>query len=239
MEWAKGCGGCSFGLLPGGGFCDCRAGQARRVASEKRARMDEELRTGTKPHALTLDAIPVHYRAFTWSDTIRFMVDAPKVDAARRVRHWIAEPGVGLFLTGPVGSGKSTLAFLGAKDFLLRGVQVAVVQYQGFMTELGAADYAESAGAILRLSSVQVLVVDDLGALERARNGRVEPETPRRVEIIAQILTARINGNLPTIITSNLSLNQVGQQFGDPVKSRIGSFDHVLVNGRDLRGKHE
>ena len=39
--------------------------------------MDEELRTGTKPHALTLDAIPVHYRAFTLvRHKTRFMVDA-------------------------------------------------------------------------------------------------------------------------------------------------------------------
>lgn len=235
-EWAKGCGGCSFGLKSSGGYCDCRAGEARKRGDEKREEMDRQLVGGRRSEPLSLEVIPQRYREFTWGKVLQQLKESGKIQALRAAKAWADNPSTGLLLLGPVGSGKTTFAALVAMEFLREGVPVRFEPYALLMTSLGSMGFNESSHEIMKLTRVPLLVLDDLGAVERSRGSSVDQETARRVEIVSQIVSSRIASGFPTIITSNLNLAQLGEQFGKPFGSRLQELDSITLNGRDMRG---
>lgn len=71
-----------------------------------------------------------------------------------------------------------------------------------------------------------LLVIDDLG---------VSTRTASQIEILLEIVNARNNYNLPTIFTTNLSLDAIKKHYGSRVFSRLNEFKFLETAKKDLR----
>ncbi|GAB6179171.1 ATP-binding protein [Desulfotomaculum defluvii] len=110
----------------------------------------------------------------------------------------------GLYLYGPVGSGKTFLACCIANYILTRtNIDLLFVVVPDLLQRIRSSWNDKSVDAetehslVEKVSSVQFLILDDLGA---------HNYTEWTLNTLYKILNYRANRNLPTIITSNLDL---------------------------------
>lgn len=130
---------------------------------------------------------------------------------------YISEPGrekKGLLLYGDVGTGKSFMAACIANELDRRG-------YITHMTDCGRIirdmwHETDKRGYIERYNKVELLVLDDLGA---------EMSTAYQTEQVFHIIDCRCNAGLPTIITTNVPIDEI-KKPKDTEKARI--YDRVL-----------
>lgn len=135
---------------------------------------------------------------------------------------------LGLVLSGTVGCGKTGLAVAIAHQLHMRGKRVRIGTFTEILDEMrpqAAGGNPETAPADLYKPAL--LVLDDLG-------------TQKMTDFVSERLFAIVDGRhqrkLPTIITTNLDLTQLNQQFGSRVVSRIVEVSRfVTLTGADLR----
>ncbi len=144
------------------------------------------------------------------------------------------------FISGPVGSGKTYLAVAFLADscsrvlaanpdcqaagaWFTRAVDL-FMRLRSSFKEYGPAELIED------FSRCKFLVIDDLGT---------ERDTPLVQEAIYAILDYRVGHLLPTIVTSNFSLDRIAGQYGDygeRIASRLAGLGPSLtLKGRDRR----
>jgi len=123
---------------------------------------------------------------------------------------------LGLVLSGGRGVGKTHLARVVANFMQLRCVMVAecdlVARIQASYS--GSGEPEET--IIGRLRRAEFLVIDDLGT------AHVRAESQTWIEgIYWRILDRRYERKLPTMVTTNLDLAQIGLRIGDRAMSRL------------------
>ena len=126
----------------------------------------------------------------------------PKVsDACQRyVECWeeMKANNIGVLFYGSVGTGKSFLASCIGNGLLDRQVPVAATNFPRLLNLLQGT--YEKQALLDRLSIYKLLIVDDLG---------VERDSAYAEEQIFNIIDARSNSELPVIVTTNLTLEEM------------------------------
>jgi len=139
----------------------------------------------------------------------------------------------GLFLEGQFGSGKTHLAAAAANALLEADVDVLFLVVPEFLDQLRGSyrreyDGMDETELIRRAYEAPVLILDDLGAhnyTEWVRNK------------LFAIINHRYNRNLPMIFTTNLTLNEMKENIGSRITSRILEMSraYCLLVQRDIR----
>ena len=150
----------------------------------------------------------------------------------------------GYFLTGPSGVGKTHLAVAIMRHWIASGradrwqdngtwmpIKRTMAMFVS-VPELLDSVRAEFAGgnsieAVLKYARQQVLVIDDLGA---------EKTSDWTFTTIYSVISKRVNYILPTIVTSNMSIEQI-RQWEPRIASRLSGLKVIIMQGKDKRIK--
>lgn len=141
-----------------------------------------------------------------------------------------------VFIHGGAGVGKTHLAVA----YLVREIQakgeaskvfIRSVDLMNRLRDSFRSSYNRPASEIISdFSRYRFLVIDDLGA---------ERHTDLVQEALYDVLDFRAGHRLPTVITSNFSLDRVAEHYGDfgeRIASRIAGMGGILaLKGRDRR----
>ncbi|MFY0542954.1 primosomal protein DnaI [Brevibacillus sp. H7] len=120
----------------------------------------------------------------------------------------------GMYVHGPFGVGKSYLMGAVARELSERNIASLMVYVPDFVREMKDSIADQSyAGKMELLKEVPVLILDDIGA---------ENLTPWiRDEVLGVILNQRVNNHLPTLYTSNYSLEELEEHLSISNGNRI------------------
>jgi DNA replication protein DnaC len=150
---------------------------------------------------------------------------SPKdTEALKAARQWYQGQKAWLLLCGGVGAGKSVAAGWCVVEVVKGGGTASQRKSQ----ELARLSGFESGAVELeRLKHIDLLVVDDVGAENVSEWGRA---------VLFELLDARHEERLRTVLTSNLSPNALASHLGERLADRIREDASVVqVGGTTLR----
>lgn len=138
----------------------------------------------------------------------------------------------GLLMTGEPGRGKSGAMWAIYRELVETDhparvdARKTVTLLRMLMPESGI----DANGEIRRLSDVDLLLLDDVGA---------QKGTEWKDERLYEILDSRYEGCLPTVVTTNVPPDQMSEQLGDRLGSRFKeqAFQLTFFGGPDLRSQ--
>ncbi len=224
---------CPLGVCDGSGWilgpedvarpCDCREQRRRTSRSRGIASVIPPRYRG-----VSLDRPPV-------SDMAR---DLESRRAVTDVSAYIDEmderlaAGRGLWLFGDTGTGKTTLAMLVSKAALQAGHSVAIYSLPKLLARIRRTYDSEPGGdsylsLFERLTSVDLLHIDDLGA---------EKRTDWVLEQLYALVNERYEAQKSILVTTNLPHEELEEQIGTRTVSRLSQVcDEVPLFGSDRR----
>jgi DNA replication protein DnaC len=148
------------------------------------------------------------------------------VDFAQQPRGW-------LLLFGPCGVGKTHLAAAAANVALDRDEQVLFTVVPDLLDHLRATFGPSSEIAYDErfelIRSVPLLVLDDLGTESATAWARAK---------LYQIINHRYNAQLPTVITSNRSLDTLDERIVSRMSGQAFGGEILRINAKDYRRRH-
>jgi DNA replication protein DnaC len=225
---------CPVGACDGSGWvigddematpCECRE---RRIAQARLRGVRSVL--PTKYQGVSLDRPPL-------SEMARSPRSRAVVDHVRRYLDELADnlaEGRGLWLTGDIGTGKTTLAMLVSKTAIEAGHSVAIYSLPRLLARIRRT-YDDAAGELSyldffnRLTSVDLLHIDDLGA---------EKRSDWVLEQLYAIVDERYVSNRAMLVTTNLDVGALEEQIGPRTVSRLVEIcgDPLPLFGDDQR----
>jgi DNA replication protein DnaC len=142
------------------------------------------------------------------------------------------QEGRGLWLFGDTGTGKTTLAMLISKAALEGGKTVAIYSLPKLLARIRRTYDSEPGGDSYlsffeRLTSVDLLHIDDLGA---------EKRSDWVLEQLYALVNERYEAQRSILITTNLPHPELEEQIGSRTVSRLTQIcDEVEVRGEDRR----
>ncbi len=160
--------------------------------------------------------------------------DYEKLDAMMDIKLSKREHHQDLFLYGSVGVGKTwTMAAL-IRKYVYEGYECERVNFDSFCVKVRStfspATKTTAWGMTEKLKSVDKLFIDDLGL-------RSAPESQFAYDTFYDILNKRQEKMLPTYISSNKNIEQLGQVFDERIASRLQTAVVVEIKGADRRRK--
>jgi DNA replication protein DnaC len=224
---------CPLGVCDGSGWilgpedvaraCDCR---------------DDRLNRGRSRGISSV--IPPRYRGVSFdrppvSDMGR---DLQTKIAVSQVRGYVDDldsqlaEGRGLWIWGDTGTGKTTLAMLISKAALEAGRTVAIYSLPKLLARIRRTYDSEAGGDSYlsffeRLTSVDLLHIDDLGA---------EKRSDWVLEQLYALINERYETQRSMMITTNLEHEQLEEQIGPRTVSRLAQIcEEVRIVGDDRR----
>lgn len=192
--------------------CKC---DRERAEEEKRRREREEAAKQVKKlrNASLMDA---RFFEARFENCIETEANRQNLRICKRyVERWDAmkDARQGLLFWGTIGTGKSFAAACIANALMDRGVPVAMTSFVKLLDIMNE-EYADD--VMQRLMKCQLVIFDDLGA---------ERETPYAFEKVFNIVDTRERSNLPMIVTTNLTIDQLANE---PDERRARVYDRIL-----------
>lgn len=215
---------CPLGLCDGSGFTvdeqtntasDCRC-RAHRIARRRIASLEGR--------------VPKRYRGASFDRPPVLGMPEPVVAAVRSyIRNLNARlrEGRGLWIVGDVGTGKTTLAMIVSSAAIEAGHSVAIYSLPRLLNLIR--DEIGTDNSLLdlldRLSSVDLLHIDDLGA---------QHTTPWRLEQLYSIIDARYQANRAIVASTNLMPADLARQMGQQILTTVteGGTGHAIEERR-------
>jgi DNA replication protein DnaC len=222
---------CELGICDGSGFVidestatarDCRCRPLRIAATRARA----------------LEArIPKRYRAISFEHSDVIDIERRCPTQVREIRAFVREigpnldAGNGLWLTGSFGTGKTALAMIVSKAAIDAGRTVAIYSCPRLLSVIResidgpsrSGGGRSSGGGVLdfldRLAAADLLHIDDLGA---------EHRTDWVLEQLYTIINSRYEDERSTLVTSNLGRDELAEQLGERIVSRLEGMCEIL-----------
>ena len=150
---------------------------------------------------------------------------------ARQFPHY---PLKNLLLSGGTGLGKTFLSGCIAREVSQRGYSVVyetvIDLFSAFETRRFTRDAQEERQAredTRRYLRCDLLILDDLGS---------EMTGPLAQAALYEVVNSRLQADRRTIISTNLSLEQIGERYTPQITSRIGGlFRELTFYGQDIR----
>ena len=216
-----------------GRTCDC----VRRVMQQLRRKEIEEL---SSLSISSFDTMQLDYYPNTVDKALGESVRSYMAGVLADLRDYAADfsPATreSLLLVGNAGLGKTHAALAIAGEVLRQNYDVIYVSCPDFFGKLEALHFGTDPGGeeetlFQTACNADLLILDDLGA---------EFATTFTGAVVYQLLNTRLNKRLSTIISTNLSLQELLKLYGERVFSRIiGSYVPLFFVGQDIRQKKE
>lgn len=133
-----------------------------------------------------------------------------------------------LFFLGKTGIGKTFISSMIAKSLIEKGFYVAFDSVGNFLTEIENEHFGRTSGDTKTiLLNADLLILDDLGS---------EFSSSFNDSTLYSIIDSRINSDMPTIISTNLSLSELEAKYDQRIISRLtGLFTPIRFFGTDIR----
>lgn len=138
-----------------------------------------------------------------------------------------------IFISGATGVGKTHLAKCMANELISRGKVVRLTTsfalLQDFKNSDNSFDAEEKDALIEKYLNTEILFIDDLGT---------ELRNTKTSQYLYLVLNERKIKKLPTIITTNMKIDEIKDYYDERVLSRISNKDTSIllyIDNRDLR----
>lgn len=136
-----------------------------------------------------------------------------------------------LLFCGGTGLGKTHLSTAIAGEIVQKGFDVLYESAPNLLSAFEAERFGRSLTASVsdtsRYLTCDLLVIDDLGA---------ELSNNFTVGVLYNLINTRIVSRKPTIISTNLSLDEIRTRYTDRIASRLlGEYSVMRFEGRDIR----
>lgn len=138
-----------------------------------------------------------------------------------------SERSPSLLFMGGTGLGKTHLSSAMAMSILDKGCDVIYDTAQSIFSAYEKNRFNREDNETARYTECTLLIIDDLGA---EMGGNMAEST------LYNILNARMNAQLPTVISTNLSPKEIKAKYDDRIISRLfGQFMLLQFEGKDIR----
>ena len=134
-----------------------------------------------------------------------------------------------LLLTGSTGLGKTFLLHAMADRLIERSRNVLIISAYRMIEMLRQNWFGNEEGAP-ELLDAEVLMIDDLGSEPLIQNVTVEQ--------LFNLLNERQNRRLSTIISTNLTMDEIKSRYTERIASRLRARDSwkvITLEGKDIR----
>ena len=157
----------------------------------------------SKKRRVRLIGMPKDVINISWDDVL--LDDANRIKAYQAVASFISDyPNQkGVYLYGQFGVGKSYMMAAMANELAGKGISTTLIHYPSFISESSGFDELKTRAN--EVKKVDVLVLDDIGA--ESNNDWI------RDNILQVILQYRMQENLATFFTSNLTMVELEQHL--------------------------
>jgi len=136
-------------------------------------------------------------------------------------------PYNGVLMRGATGLGKTHLSLSIAKAVMEKGYSVVYGSAPDFFGKAEQEHFSKKERTTMKiLLSADLLILDDIGA---------EFESKFYNSLLYNILNNRMNAAKPTVISTNFTLNELLQRYGDRIVSRLKTMDDLVFFGSDVR----
>lgn len=197
------------------------------------SKMDKKLKEDSYKENLDLYELPKEIKDASFKDI--YKDDKSRIPIIKYFKEFIdnynnEDKPKGIYLNGSFGSGKTYLIASLFNEMAKKGVRSILVYYPDFLLNLKTSFSNDFSEKIDQTKKVPLLLLDDIGA---------ENTSPwSRDEILGPILQYRMENNLPTFFTSNLTLNELEKALAttssgvDKVKAKriIERIKQLTVN---------
>lgn len=133
-----------------------------------------------------------------------------------------------LLLRGPTGTGKTHVSLAIARTAAEKGCSVVYGPAPQLLRQLENEHFGRMAGdSAETLEACDLLILDDLGT---------EFSSPFTVSCIYNIINGRMLAGRSTVVSTNLSQQELLARYGEQTTSRItGTFQPLVFSGQDIR----